>query len=80
MTNRVFRRDKLFGCHDKKTKREREREKERERDKKERNIVTKETLRHRKEGKKRAMHEYVTCKTKKHHGQNPIQLNSTHKI
>ena len=53
---------------------------ERERDKKERNIVTKETLRHRKEGKKRAMHEYVTCKTKKHHGKNPIQLNSTHKI
>ena len=59
---------------------ERERERERERDKKERNIVTKETLRHRKEGKKRAMHEYVTCKTKKHHGQNPIQLNNTHKI
>ena len=55
-------------------------ERERERDKKERNIVTKETLRHRKEGKKRAMHEYVTCKTKKHHGKNPIQLNSTHKI
>ena len=55
-------------------------ERERERDKKERNIVTKETLRHRKEGKKRAMHENVTCKTKKHHGQNPIQLNSTHKI
>ena len=42
---------------------------ERERDKKERNKVKKETLRHRKEGKKNVqcmiMHEHVTCKTKK---------------
>ena len=59
---------------------------ERERDKKERNKVKKETLRHRKERKKNVqcmiMHEHVTCKTKKkkHHGQNPIQPNSTKKI
>ena len=49
--------------------RERERERKRERDKKERNRVTKENLRHKKEGKKNVqcmiMHEHVTCKKKK---------------
>ena len=61
MTNWVFRRNRLFGCHDEETKRERERERERER-------VTTEGKAHERNEMKCAMHEHVTCKNNLHHG------------
>ena len=67
MMNWVFRRNRLFGCHDEETKRERERERE-----------LQQKARHMKEKKwnvqcMNMLHAKITCIM----GRNPIQPNST---
>ena len=62
-SDRVLKRNKLFGCHSQKLRKEREEKKG------ERNIAE-EMLRKEEKEKEQCMvmHEHVTCKPKMHHG------------